>query len=165
MRIFTRRSARCSIPRGRSADFWRIARSTLCPAGRLLDFGIAKLLAPDDSPQTVATTRAGLQPMTPEYASPEQLAGRRITTASDVYSLGMLFCKLLTGELPEARRGGAPRGGPVDAQPRGGARENGRARRGGERARSLPHRPRRVRRGRARPALEPSDSRIPGTGT
>lgn len=63
---------------------------------RLLDFGIAKLLDPqygDLTPQT----RTGMYLLTPEYASPEQVSGATLTTASDVYSLGLLLYVLLTG--------------------------------------------------------------------
>ncbi len=67
---------------------------------KLLDFGIAKLLDPTDFPHTVEITRTGLRPLTPPYASPEQIRGQTITTASDVYSLGVLLYKLLTGHLP-----------------------------------------------------------------
>ena len=63
---------------------------------KLLDFGIAKLL--DASPSQDATEGAG--PLTPRYASPEQVEGLSITTASDVYSLGVLLYELLTGRLP-----------------------------------------------------------------
>jgi tetratricopeptide (TPR) repeat protein len=62
---------------------------------RLLDFGIAKLMTAEGTGQTT-TIRA----LTPEYASPEQLAGRSITTASDVYSLGVLLFVLLAERLP-----------------------------------------------------------------
>ncbi|MEM8929907.1 MAG: serine/threonine-protein kinase [Acidobacteriota bacterium] len=67
---------------------------------KLLDFGIAKILAPDHFAETVLPTRTGLTPMTPEYASPEQVRGQPITTASDVYSLGVLLYSLLTGISP-----------------------------------------------------------------
>ena len=69
-------------------------------APKLLDFGIAKLLSPEDGEETVEATAAHLRLMTPEYASPEQVAGGEITTGSDVYSLGVLLYELLTGHLP-----------------------------------------------------------------
>jgi eukaryotic-like serine/threonine-protein kinase len=64
---------------------------------KLLDFGIAKILDPSVVPGSAAVTLAGLWVMTPEYASPEQLRGEPITTASDVYSLGLVFYEILTG--------------------------------------------------------------------
>jgi eukaryotic-like serine/threonine-protein kinase len=67
---------------------------------KLLDFGIAKLLNPEIGGQTLAPTAAGLQLMTPEYASPEQVRGDLVTTATDVYSLGVLLYELLTGRRP-----------------------------------------------------------------
>jgi eukaryotic-like serine/threonine-protein kinase len=67
---------------------------------KLLDFGIAKLLNPEIGGQTLAPTAAGLQLMTPEYASPEQVRGDVVTTATDVYSLGVLLYELLTGRRP-----------------------------------------------------------------
>ncbi|MCP4660578.1 MAG: serine/threonine protein kinase [bacterium] len=66
---------------------------------KLLDFGIAKLLEPDASTRILATAK-DQRPMTPEYASPEQVKGQPITTASDVYSLGVLLFHLLTGHSP-----------------------------------------------------------------
>ena len=62
---------------------------------KLLDFGIAKLASPETRPDATATRL-----MTPEYASPEQLLGRQVTTATDVYSLGILLYELLTGVKP-----------------------------------------------------------------
>ena len=62
---------------------------------RLLDFGIAKVLTPEPSAGT--TGAAAWRPLTPEYASPEQVRGGAVTTASDVYSLGVLLHELLTG--------------------------------------------------------------------
>jgi eukaryotic-like serine/threonine-protein kinase len=71
---------------------------------KLLDFGIAKLLNPELAGQ-VDPTRADLLLLTPNYASPEQIQGRPVTTASDVYSLGILLYRLLTGQLPQAVTG------------------------------------------------------------
>ena len=63
---------------------------------KLLDFGIAKLLGDDDGDGTGTATRL----MTPEYASPEQVAGMRVTTSSDVFQLGVLLYELLAGRRP-----------------------------------------------------------------
>jgi eukaryotic-like serine/threonine-protein kinase len=65
---------------------------------RLLDFGIAKLLAPRS--QASEATRTVLRRLTPEYASPEQVRGEALTTASDVYSLGVLLYRLICGQSP-----------------------------------------------------------------
>ncbi|MFN0112381.1 MAG: protein kinase domain-containing protein [Blastocatellia bacterium] len=67
---------------------------------KLLDFGIAKLLDPSLSPTTLTRTQTSMRMMTPDYASPEQVRGLPITTASDVYTLGVILFELLTGERP-----------------------------------------------------------------
>ncbi|HEY4594858.1 MAG TPA: serine/threonine-protein kinase, partial [Thermoanaerobaculia bacterium] len=66
---------------------------------KLLDFGIAKRLEPGSATQP-DLTQTGSRMMTPSYASPEQVRGEAITTASDVYSLGVVLYGLLAGRLP-----------------------------------------------------------------
>ena len=70
---------------------------------KLVDFGIAKLLA--DQAEAEAATRTALRRLTRQYAAPEQLSGSTITTATDVYSLGVVLYELLTGVLPHDRAG------------------------------------------------------------
>ncbi len=74
---------------------------------KLLDFGIAKILEPGSrrSEGWDLATMPGYHPMTPAYASPEQFAGRPITTVSDVYSLGVLLYQLISGQLPYRLQG------------------------------------------------------------
>jgi tetratricopeptide (TPR) repeat protein/tRNA A-37 threonylcarbamoyl transferase component Bud32 len=67
---------------------------------KLLDFGIAKLLGEGEAEGNEPLTRGSMPPLTPEYASPEQMQGAPVTTASDVYSLGVVLHELLTGERP-----------------------------------------------------------------
>jgi len=64
---------------------------------KLVDFGIAKLIAPGERPHATAPQERRLMP---EYASPEQVTGRPVTTASDVYSLGVVLYELLCGHQP-----------------------------------------------------------------
>ncbi len=73
---------------------------------KLLDFGIAKLLNPELAHDTLAPTTLSVRPMTPEYASPEQVRGDQVTPASDQYSLGVLLYELLTSHRPYQMRNG-----------------------------------------------------------
>ncbi len=77
------------------------------PAGtpKLLDFGLAKLLEPGfESGIDPNVTQTEFRALTPAYAAPEQILGEPVTTATDVYSLGVILYELLTGELPHRRR-------------------------------------------------------------
>jgi len=67
---------------------------------KLLDFGIAKVLRPAASTPGDALTQPGMLKMTARYASPEQIRGETVTTASDIYSLGVILYELLTGHSP-----------------------------------------------------------------
>ncbi|MFO8231433.1 MAG: serine/threonine-protein kinase [Longimonas sp.] len=67
---------------------------------KLLDFGIAKLIHPTPHDTSQALTRTGECPMTPAYAAPEQIKGGTITTATDIYQLGVLAYHILTGTHP-----------------------------------------------------------------
>jgi eukaryotic-like serine/threonine-protein kinase len=67
---------------------------------KLLDFGVAKLLAPESLSHTLPVTRLQERILTPENAAPEQVLGRPITTATDVYALGVLLYQLLSGRSP-----------------------------------------------------------------
>lgn len=75
----------------------------------LLDFGIAKILDPGLFRGAEARTRTGRQALTPGYASPEQVRGEAVTTSTDVYQLGLLLHRLLSGARPADIRGPAGR--------------------------------------------------------
>lgn len=78
-------------------------------APKLLDFGIAKILTPEGvGLPTTLTAGAGVLPMTPEYASPEQVRGGVVTTATDIYSLGVVLYELLAGQRPYELRSRTP---------------------------------------------------------
>jgi non-specific serine/threonine protein kinase/serine/threonine-protein kinase len=66
---------------------------------KLLDFGTLKRIGPD-SQESSAMTQAGMRPVTVRYASPEHIAGTQVSTAADVYSLGVILYRLLAGRLP-----------------------------------------------------------------
>lgn len=81
------------------------------PEGRvkLLDFGIAKLIDDQSQPAApTALTEIGGRAFTPDYAAPEQVSGGEVTTATDVYALGVLLFELLAGSHPTARPGDTP---------------------------------------------------------
>jgi len=67
---------------------------------KLLDFGIAKILQPENAAAEANATLTGRQRITPDYASPEQIRGEPVTTSTDVYSLGVILFELLTGHKP-----------------------------------------------------------------
>jgi len=75
---------------------------------KLLDFGLAKLLRPDGDGPAEGRTETALRLLTPDYASPEQVRGETVTTATDIYSLGVVLYELLTGKRPYRVTGRSP---------------------------------------------------------
>ena len=109
---FSRSATPCSTPTATSSCIATSSPRTSwwTPPGhvKLLDFGIAKLLAEGSPGATAESTRTLLRALTPEYAAPEQILGEPVTTATDVYSLGVVLYELLTGARPcPAARTGA----------------------------------------------------------
>jgi serine/threonine protein kinase len=72
------------------------------PLPKVIDFGIAKATGEDDSTETTFATRTGQFVGTPAYMSPEQADGIKIDNRTDIYSLGVLLCELLVGDIPFA---------------------------------------------------------------
>jgi tetratricopeptide (TPR) repeat protein/tRNA A-37 threonylcarbamoyl transferase component Bud32 len=73
---------------------------------KLLDFGIAKLLGPPIGDESAEQTASVVRLLTPDFASPEQVRGDRVTTASDVYALGVVLYELLSGHRPYRLKAG-----------------------------------------------------------
>ena len=84
---------------------------------KLLDFGIAKLLSDDDATEATELTRTGLRPLTPAYAAPEQLRGEAVSTATDVYTLGVILFELLTARRPSGSASSGFERTPLEAEP------------------------------------------------
>jgi serine/threonine protein kinase/tetratricopeptide (TPR) repeat protein len=82
------------------------ANILVTPSGqiKLLDFGIAKLVEPEKGAEETELTRMSGRALTPDFAAPEQILGQSITTATDVYALGVLLYLLLSGRKPYRRR-------------------------------------------------------------
>jgi len=103
---------------------------------KLLDFGIAKILAARPHTRADAESKTVFRMMTPRYASPEQRAGEPITTASDVYSLGIVLYELLTGGKPPELPSKPPTSGSMATLPQRFTRPSAAVRRGRAESRS-----------------------------
>ena len=75
---------------------------------KLLDFGISKVFTEDETDGSTRMTQTGLFIMTPEYAAPEQIRGETVSTATDIYALGLILFQLLTGAFPYKLNSFAP---------------------------------------------------------
>ena len=78
---------------------------------KLIDFGISKPMEPQLVLSEISATEPSSRMMTPDYASPEQIQGKELTTATDIYSLGVLLYELLTGSRPYTLRNLSPAAG------------------------------------------------------
>ena len=85
---------------------------------KLLDFGIARILDPQEGAKSPGATRTGEAMLTPEYASPEQRRGDPVSTGSDIYSLGIVLYELLVGSTPRRGRTSSSSAGPAGGEDR-----------------------------------------------
>ena len=85
---------------------------------KLLDFGIARILDPQEGADSPGATRTGEAMLTPEYASPEQRRGDPVATGSDIYSLGIVLYELLVGSTPLRDRTSSSSAGPAGGEDR-----------------------------------------------
>ena len=84
---------------------------------KLLDFGIAKLLEPEAWGIAASDTRTEMRALTPDYGAPEQRDGGSITTATDVYAMGVVLYELIAGVRPQGEGAGSRAGAPTIVTP------------------------------------------------